>query len=128
MRKYEGSWHIEQRLMFPDYVFLESEDEKRLSEELEQYRPFLTALGENNTLVPVCREEEEFLRGLCDESYHSRMSKGYIRDGNTYVTEGPLQGKERQIRRIDRHKRLAKLELPGRLHNVDVGLEIYNKV
>lgn len=114
--------------MFPDYVFLESEDEKRLSEELEQYRPFLTALGESNTLIPVYKEEEEFLRGLCDESYHSRMSKGYIRDGNTYVTEGPLQGKERQIRKIDRHKRLAKLELPGRFHNVNVGLEIYNKV
>ena len=37
------------------------------------------------------------------------MSKGYIREGRTCVTEGPLQGRERFIRKIDRHKRLAKL-------------------
>ena len=39
------------------------------------------------------------------------MSTGYIKDGTTYVTQGPLQGREKFIRRIDRHKRLAWLML-----------------
>ena len=114
--------------MFPHYVFLESEDKERLARELRQYEEILTVLGGWDALVPVQREEEQFLRGLCGETHHSGMSKGYIRGGHTHVTEGPLRGKERLIRRIDRHKRIARLELPGSLRNVNVGLEIYEKV
>lgn len=114
--------------MFPDYVFLESEDGERLARELEQYQQILTILGGQDILIPVHKEEEQFLRGLCGGTHHSKMSKGYIRDGHTHVTEGPLQGKEKMIRKIDRHKRLAKLEMPGSLRGVNVGLEIYNKV
>ena len=128
MRRYEGSWHVERQSMFPDYVFLESEDGERLAEELEQYQSILTVLGGQGALTPVCGEEEQFLRGLCDGSHHSGMSRGYIRNGHTHITEGPLQGKEKLIRKIDRHKRLAKLEMPGNLRGVNVGLEIYNKV
>lgn len=128
MRKYEGKWHIEQKSMFPEYVFLESEDKEQLSKELEQYQNFLTILGGGNLLVPVHKEEEQFLRRLCGRTHHSMMSKGYIRNGYTYVTEGPLQGKEKLIRKIDRHKRIAKLEMPGTFRNINVGLEIYKKV
>ena len=78
--------------------------------------------------TPVHREEEQFLRGLCDGTHHSGMSRGYIQDGHTHITEGPLRGKERLIRKIDRHKRLARLEMPGNLRDVNVGLEIYSKV
>lgn len=128
MRKYEGSWHVEQQSMFPDYVFLESEDGECLARELEQYQQVFTVLGGQDALTPVRREEEQFLRGLCGGTHHSGMSRGYIRDGHTHVTEGPLRGKERLIRKIDRHKRLAKLEMPGELRTANVGLEIYEKV
>lgn len=127
MRKYEGSWHVERKPMFPDYVFLESEDGERLARELKQYQKILTVL-DGDTLTPVHREEEQFLRGLCDGTHHSGMSRGYIQDGHTHITEGPLRGKERLIRKIDRHKRLARLEMPGNLRGVNVGLEIYSKV
>ena len=44
-------------------------------------------------------------------------------------TDGPLQGKEGLIKKIDRHKRKAYLELPmfGRMQTVQVGLEIVAK-
>jgi transcriptional antiterminator NusG len=128
MRRYEGSWHVEQRLMFPHYVFLESEDGERLAGEIKQYGKIFAVLGGRDALAPVCKEEEQFLRDLCGESRHSGISKGYIRGGCTCVTEGPLRGKERLIRKIDRHKRIAKLEMPGSFRNVNVGLEIYEKV
>ena len=41
------------------------------------------------------------------------LSKGHIREGKTHVTQGPLQGKEALSRKIDRHKRLARLEVPA---------------
>ena len=53
---------MEQQSMFPDYVFLESEDGERLARELKQYRSFLMILGEKETLIPIGREEEAFLR------------------------------------------------------------------
>lgn len=128
MRRYEGSWHVERQSMFPDYVFLESEDGERLAKELEQYRKVLTVLGGQGVLTPVHTEEELFLRELCGKDHHSEMSRGYIRNGRTCVTEGPLQGNERMIRKIDRHKRLARLKIPGSSRGVNVGLEIYDKV
>lgn len=46
-----------------------------------------------------------------EEKKKISMSTGYIKDGRTYVTKGPLQGREKMISRIDRHKRLAKLSI-----------------
>ena len=57
------------------------------------------------------------------------MSKGVIRDGNAVITKGPLKGRERLIRKIDRHKRIAEIEIPigSDKKRVAVGLEIYKK-
>ena len=112
MRRYQGSWHVERQNMFPHYIFLESENEKQLREELEEYRDFVTLLEDKESLIPVRKEEEQFLQGMCEEAHHFGMSRGYIQDGQTCVTEGPLRGRERLIRKIDRHKRLARLVLP----------------
>lgn len=57
------------------------------------------------------------------------LSKGHIREGRTHVTQGPLQGKEALIRKIDRHKRLVRLEVPAGegTQTLYVGLEIISK-
>ena len=129
MRRYGGVWHLERRPLFPHYLFLESEDEEKLSEELKQYSQVFSVFESEGKLVRVEPEEERLLRVLCGAGHHSRMSRGYIRDGRTVVTEGPLQGKENLIRRIDRHKRIAQVGMPssGSLQKMQVGLEIVAK-
>ena len=112
LRRYEGEWHMETKLMFPDYVFLETEDIQRLSEELEPYREFVQVLEGSDMLWRVCPQEERFLRRLCGNGHHLSMSSGYIMVGRTYVTRGPLKGLGRQVRKIDRHKRIARIEAP----------------
>ena len=75
-------------------------------------------------------EQEEFLKELMQpETKTVSMSTGYIKDGTTYVTQGPLQGREKFIRRIDRHKRLAWLMLPEGEGQWELrtGLEIISK-
>ena len=54
---------------------------------------------------------------------------GLIENGTVTVTEGPLTGMEGCIRRIDRHKRKAWLEIDmfGRTMEMEVGLEIIEK-
>ncbi len=55
--------------------------------------------------------------------------RGVIYGGITQVTEGPLKAAERRICKIDRHKRLAKVEVPeGKIFRyLSAGLEIEEK-
>ena len=57
------------------------------------------------------------------------FSEGYLKGDKIIVTEGPLQGMESHIRRIDRHKRLAWLDIDvlGESREIAVGLEIIRK-
>ena len=113
MRRYEGSWHTETVQMFPGYLFMETEDVETLEEKLREcpsrIHAYLQEQGEGRMLRCIQPEEESFLRTLCGRNHHLSMSRGYIRNGSTYVIQGPLMGMERQIRKIDRHKRTARV-------------------
>lgn len=119
MRRYEGSWHLERQLCFPDYVFLESQDGEKLARELARIPEIRELVTNRIFLIPLAPEEEAFLWDLCGTSHHLGMSRGYIQEGRTYVTEGPLRGKEQLIRRIDRHKRIAQVEMPRASENTE---------
>ncbi len=127
MRRYEGAWHLERQLMFPGYVFLESEDKKFLLEELERCGAIF---GRKTQLFQVSWEEEEFLKRLCGVSHHLEMSRGIMKKGNARITDGPLKGMEERISRIDRHKRLARVEMMSKPDSrcITAGLEITEKV
>ncbi len=129
MRKFQGKWRVEKQLMFPGYIFLESDNEEALTEEWQQYKGVANLLQEKNAILHVQKKEELFLTSLCKEARHLGMSKGVIRDGVTLITEGPLQGMEERICRIDRHKRLARLKPPeGSVSgSILAGLEIVEK-
>ena len=112
MRRYEGAWHLEQQRMFPGYVFLESGDGAKLVRRMKEIPYLKEVLAGNGPLVPLEEREELFLRRLCGEGHHFGMSRGYIQDGRTFVTDGPLCGQEQLIRKIDRHKRIAQVGMP----------------
>ncbi len=129
MKRYEGSWHMEKRQLFPDCIFVETTNPAALSEQLEPCRKFLQTPEEGGLFWAVPADAEEFLKKLCGEEHHLCMSQGYIRDGITHVIHGPLVGMERRIRKIDRHKRTANVEMPaGGLGTfLQAGLEITSK-
>ena len=126
MRRYKGVWHLEKKLIFPANVLLESENETVLKGELIQYKG-MACRGQG--VLKIAPEEEKFLRILCGNRKHIRMSRGVICNGVTKVTEGPLKGMEAQICKIDRHKRLAKLSARDGQHAryIPAGLEIVEK-
>lgn len=111
MRRYEGEWHKEIMPMFPGYIFLEIK-EGNISFRQSRYVQESVALQRNQMIgYPVSPKEEEMLQTLCGQDHHMDMSLGVIQNGITCVTEGPLKGKEAWIRKIDRHKRLAMLDV-----------------
>ena len=58
-----------------------------------------------------------------------RMSTGVVEGDDVIILNGPLMGRAGWIKKIDRHKRLAYLEveMPGRTTTVKLGLEIVAK-
>jgi len=131
MKKYQGSWHMEQKPAFRNCFLIECRDRDDLADMLHRLQ-CADILGENITAnaIALFPEQEVFLRNLMmPETKKISMSTGYIKDGRTYVTKGPLQGREKMISRIDRHKRLAKLRFAA--GNTDrelcAGLEIISK-
>lgn len=129
MRRYEGNWHLETREMFPNYIFLETDEPGKLFKKLEAYRGIVQMLEDNDQFRIVLPEEESFLSDLCGKQHHMEMSQGYIRDGITHIIHGPLVGMERRIRKIDRHKRIARVALSDEKKErlMTAGLEIMFK-
>lgn len=127
MRKYEGIWHLERQLLFPGNIFLESNDEEIPSEEIEKW---IGIVWQKFSLIRLGKREEDFLKKLCKDEHHLEMSKGVICKGNTQITEGPLKGLENRIDRIDRHKRLARVDIAGNpgCCYITAGLEITEKI
>lgn len=131
MKKYQGSWHMEQKPAFRNCFLIECRDRDDLADMLHRLQ-CADIFAENITAnaIALLPEQEVFLRNLMmPETKKISMSTGYIKDGRTYVTKGPLQGREKMISRIDRHKRLAKLRFAA--GNMDrelcAGLEIISK-
>lgn len=114
MLRYGGAWHIENRILLPGRIFVSTVKPVKWEEGMEIY--------------PISYKLTH-LKALCSERNIIGMSKGFLKSGTPIVTHGPLKGKESLIRRIDRHKRTAEIQvlLAGRKEQAVVGLEIYEK-
>lgn len=121
MMRYGGTWHLEKKMALPGCVFVAGTNvllERNWKRELKQSCEV--------SLIPC---EVPYLKELCDSGSIIEISRGIIRNGAVVVSSGPLKGRESLIRRIDRHKRTAQIEIPfsGSRRQITVGLEIYDK-
>lgn len=128
-RRIQGEWVIQEKLLFPGYVFLVTGQASGLSDELARIKGFLKLLETGNEVAALTEEEIAFLTAFGGKKRTVEMSEGVIEQSKIRIYSGPLVGKERYIRRIDRHKRRAFLELPmfGQRQRLQVGLEIVSK-
>ena len=129
-KRMRGEWVTLKKVLFPGYVFMVTDDLEELYLQLRDVTGLTRFLGTGDEIVPLTSEEEEFLRHMGGEEQVVRMSEGIIEGEKVHVTDGPLQGMEGYIRKIDRHKRKAYLEISmfGRIQSVQIGLEIVKKI
>lgn len=125
-RKYLGQWHQEEAVLFPGYIFIISDEVEDLYLALKQVPQLTKLLGVGEKWTPMTKEDIEIMERLSGKDRVVRFSEGYMVGNKVVVLEGPLQGMEGVIKKIDRHKRKAYLEIPmfGRVLNAQVGLEI----
>lgn len=128
-RRYMGEWNVERRILFPGYVFIISDELEELISGLKSIIGLAKIIGTGREIVPLTDQEVMLIEKLGNKDGLVEMSQGIIQGGMTIITSGPLKGMEGMIRRIDRHKRTAKigLEMMGRIVEAQVGLEILEK-
>lgn len=130
MRRYQGRWHKEKKVLFPGYVFLVSKDIENLYLALKQVTGLTKLLKTGEVIIALSEEEVAFLQRFGNEEQVVELSVGVIDNDRVTVLEGPLKGLEGCIRRINRHRRKAWVEIMmfGRMVEVEVGLEIVEKI
>lgn len=129
-KKQNGSWNTLQKILFPGYIFMITEDVEKLFFHLKTIEGMTKLIGTGNDIIPLTEEEIIFLQRLGGDEQIVSMSEGIIEGTQVTIISGPLKGMEGLIQKIDRHKRKAwlELELFGRMRQVEVGLEITKKV
>ena len=106
-QRFQGEWHIQERILFPGYVFLIAENLEQLVENLRKVTGMTRLLGTGDEIIPLSQEEVELLLKLGKEEQLVAMSTGIIENDQVRILTGPLQGMEGYIRKINRHKRKA---------------------
>ena len=120
---------ISGRMAYPGYVFLIAQNLECLVNGLKKVIGLTKLIGIGDQIVPLVQEEVELLMRIGTDKQLVEMSSGIIENDRVQILSGPLMGMEGNIRRIDRHKRIAYLEIEmfGRTVEMKVGLEIIRK-
>lgn len=131
LRAKRGEWRTVSLRLLPGYVFVQTRCPETVLERLRAAPVFARLLGaEGEKFMPLSADEVAWLTRYADLDEHVvRMSSGVIEGDRVIVLRGPLKGHEFEIKKIDRHKREAELEVPmlGRVKRIRVGLEIVSK-
>lgn len=134
LRKAGSVERIEEPL-FPGYIFIETDKEYALFR-MHMERKIRPVNGvirllkhDNEGLETILPHERSFIEKFTDTERTIQPSIGFIEGDKIVVTSGPLMGQESLIRKINRHKRTAELEISmfGRVQTVTVSLEILLK-
>lgn len=134
LKHYQKEWHEKLVPLFPDYFFIDTEavEAEEVRERLQVLSRIMKPVCVGKEFVPVYEKEQEFLESMMDEQRIVRKSTGNLINGTFDIYEGPLMDKEKHklIRKVDRHRRLANMEVQlfGETRQVQVTLEIVKKV
>lgn len=128
-RRRGGAWFHIEKILFPGYLFIETEQIEGIFFCLKRMSQFVKILKTGEQFSPVSMEEEKFIKSLLKDGESVGISEGIFIGQNIHIISGPLQGMEGYIRRVDRHKRKAWLrtKMFGRVVDVCVGLEVTEK-
>ena len=126
-----GEWQVVEQPVAPGYLFVSTEAPERLAQELKKINAFARILGDGSRFYPLQDGEDQVLQAFTQSGSRAlEISEGYINGDKIVITAGPLMGCEAKISNINRHKRIAtlNLEMCGRMVEMRAGLEIVRKV
>ncbi len=115
--KRQGAWQLVTKPLWPQYLFAKSSDAAALASALKKLSFRVELAGPADETAPAAPALDDdvraWLEANSDASGVVRASTGEIVNGELHVLDGPLQGQESRVRRVNRHKRSAVVALGG---------------
>lgn len=135
MFKKKGQVSKVEYLLFKNYVFVQTDLEyKDFNLFLEVYVKSITGFikllkHDTEGTESLYPEERDFLERFTNKWFSIEKSVGFIEGDQVIIMTGPLAGFESMIKKINRHKQIAILEVSmfGSTQDIEVGLEIISK-
>ena len=121
-----GSSEIVKMTLFPSYIFVETETIQNFVQSIKWLPGFNVILHTDDFYCPIYKHEEYILTKLLNDHDIIDISEGYMVGDKVFVTSGPLFGQEGHIKKVNRRKGIAILEMNlfNRTTEVCLGLEL----
>lgn len=117
--------------LFPNYLFVKTRME------IGEFYDFLRTLSEkSNSLIKLLdkpdvsamkQTEIQMLEHLMDPAYIVRMSIAYLENRKAIIVKGPLKFFQDNIVKVDKHDRVAYLDLVFMEHRIKLGLQLIRR-
>ena len=91
MRRYEGAWHKEKKILFPGYLLLDRYDEDSFILNWKKIPELTKILGDGTTFVSLEQDEVSLLKQMGGEEHIAYMSSGYIEGDRIYHNRRPFK-------------------------------------
>lgn len=92
-KRFQGEWHIQERILFPGYVFLITKNLEKLVESLKKVIGMTKLIGTGDEIVPLSEAEISLITKLGGKSSSSesivKISQGIIEGDQVHILSGP---------------------------------------
>ena len=133
-KKFRGEWREVREKLLPGYVFIVSDHVQELYQELKHMPAFTRMLGKDaEQFIPLSKEEVEWLTRImrtAGDGMEVGLSQVSVSEDDVItILSGPLKSMEGYIRKIDLHRRIAKVEVEfmNRKTVIHLGIEMVGK-
>lgn len=129
-KQFRGQWRTCTATLFPGYLIVVTDRVDELESQLRRVPAFARVLSNDGGFVPLERDEVAWIDAFTEKGHRTvGVSEGVIEGDRIIVLKGPLVGREGWIRKINRRKRTAYLEIDmfGRTIQTKIGLGIVRK-
>ncbi len=133
-KKIRGEWKELREKLLPGYVFIVSDDIEELYLRLRYVPAFTKLLGKDGgQFVPLPEHEVEWLKkitGSADSRMEAEISRVSVSEDDVVtILSGPLKDMEGYIKKIDLHRRIAKVEVDfmNQKTVIHLGIEMIEK-
>lgn len=130
-KKFRGEWKEIQEKLLPGYVFIRSGCVRELYQELQAVPAFTKLLGKDSgQFIPLSKKEAGWLERMIespDQGTEVQLSQVSVAENDEItILSGPLKNMEGCIRKIDLHRRIAKVEVDfmNRKTIIHLGIEM----
>lgn len=117
--------------MYPGYIFIKTSlNESEFKNEYFDFLKTVKRLGkilEKDEFIALSNDEIDTLSRLFDESNLIRHSCGKYNGNELVIYEGPLKGFEKNVKKINRHKKIAEVGFEFLGKEMMLPLEVINK-